>query len=149
MCTDDGHEVARPRHRADRGQRRRPAHRPEEVRVSDDDTIAAYGKVYRLVGFNAPETFQAKCAEERALGVKADKRLRELVDGGALDLTEVPRACPVGTKDGDPECNYGRYCAVLKARGVDVGQTFIAEGLAEVYICGAHRCPRRRDWCTG
>jgi endonuclease YncB( thermonuclease family) len=117
-----------------------------EIRVSDGDTIFAKGKVYRLVGFNAPETFKAKCADERTLGVKAHKRLQALINGGDIDLTEVLCSCAPGTH-GTQFCNYGRSCAVLKAKGVDVGRTLISEGLAEVYICGAHRCPRRRDWC--
>jgi len=118
-----------------------------EIRVSDGDTVFARGKVYRLVGFNTPETFKARCAEERALGVKADKRLRQLVDGGGLDLTEVRCSCQPGT-EGTRFCNYGRACGVLKAKGVDVGKTLIAEGLAESYVCGPHRCPRRRGWCA-
>jgi endonuclease YncB( thermonuclease family) len=117
-----------------------------EIRVTDGDTIFARGKVYRLVGFNAPETYKARCAEERALGIKADARLRALVNGGGLELIEVRCSCRPGT-EGTQACNYGRSCAVLKAKGVDVGRTLIKEGLAEVYICGATSCPRRREWC--
>jgi endonuclease YncB( thermonuclease family) len=91
-----------------------------EIHVSDGDTISVAGKVYRLVGFNVPETFRAKYAGERALGVKADKRLRELVADGNLDLTEVRCSCREGTH-GTQACNYGRSCATLKAKGVDVG----------------------------
>jgi endonuclease YncB( thermonuclease family) len=117
-----------------------------EIHISDGDTISVRGKVYRLVGFNTPETFKADCAEERALGVKAHKRLQQLVDAGGLDLTEVRCACSPGT-EGTERCNFGRSCAILKAKGVDVGQTLIKEGLAEVYVCGERSCPRRRDWC--
>src|SRR5215470_10061260 len=102
-----------------------------EIRVADGDTIFAYGKTYRLVGFDAPETFQAKCAEERTLGVKAHKRLQQLVNAGDLDLTEVQCSCRKGTH-GTPACNYGRSCATLKAKGTDVGRTLISEGLAHV-----------------
>jgi endonuclease YncB( thermonuclease family) len=116
--------------------------------VSDGDTVFARGKVYRLVGFNTPETFKARCAEERALGVKEHKRLQALVNGGGLDLTEVRCSCQPGT-EGTRFCNYGRSCGILKAKGVDVGRTLIREGLAERYICGARRCPRRREWCAG
>jgi endonuclease YncB( thermonuclease family) len=118
-----------------------------EIHVTDGDTIFARGKVYRLVGFNAPETFKARCAEERALGVRADKRLRALISAGDLDLTEVRCSCRPGT-EGTDRCNYGRACGVLKAKGVDVGETLIKEGLAEPYVCGATRCPRRKDWCV-
>jgi endonuclease YncB( thermonuclease family) len=119
-----------------------------EIHVSDGDTIFARGKVYRLVGFNTPETFKARCAEERALGVKAHKRLQQLVDAGGLDLTEVRCSCAAGT-EGTQRCNFGRSCARLKAKGVDVGRPLIKEGLAEVYICGERSCPKRRDWCGG
>lgn len=119
-----------------------------EIRVTDGDTILAHGKVYRLVGFNAPETFKARCADERTLGVKARARLQALINAGALDLTEVQCSCAPGT-EGTQSCNYGRSCATLKANGIDVGQTLIKEGLAEVYVCGRYRCPKRRDWCGG
>ena len=49
---------------------------------------------------------------------------------------------------GTRRCNYGRQCAILKAKGVDVGLTLIAEGLARVYVCGADRCPRRQGRCA-
>jgi endonuclease YncB( thermonuclease family) len=117
-----------------------------EIHVSDGDTISVRGKVYRLVGFNTPETFRAKCAQERALGVKADRRLRALINAGDLDLTEVRCSCRPRT-EGTQRCNFGRSCAILKAKGTDVGQTLISEGLAEVYPCSATRCPKRRDWC--
>jgi endonuclease YncB( thermonuclease family) len=99
-----------------------------EIHISDGDTIFARGRVFRLVGFNTPETFKARYAEERALGVKAHRRLQQLVDGGGLDLTEVRCSCRPGT-EGTRECNFGRACGVLKAKGVDVGRTLISEGL--------------------
>jgi micrococcal nuclease len=117
-----------------------------EIHVSDGDTISVRGTVYRLVGFNTPETFKARCAEERALGVKAQARLQQLVDAGGLDLAEVRCACAPGT-EGTERCNYGRSCAVLKAKGVDVARTLVKEQLAEVYVCGSTSCPRRRNWC--
>jgi endonuclease YncB( thermonuclease family) len=118
-----------------------------EIRVSDGDTIVARGKTYRLVGFDAPEQWSAKCAEERAHGVKAHNRLQQLVDGGGLDLTAVRCSCAPGT-EGTQFCNYGRACGTLKVRGVDVGSILIKEGLAHVYICGVDRCPRRQGWCA-
>ena len=117
-----------------------------DIHVSDGDTIYARGNTYRLVGFDTPETFKAKCAAERALGVTARARLQALVNGGGLDLTEVPCAC--AQKDrGTKWCNYGRACGTLKARGIDVGKVLIGEGLARPYVCGATRCPKRQGWC--
>jgi hypothetical protein len=43
-----------------------------DLRVLDGDTIEAHGAVYRLVGFDAPETgYRAQCAGERDRGVFA------------------------------------------------------------------------------
>jgi endonuclease YncB( thermonuclease family) len=49
--------------------------------VTDGDTIRVIGerKGTRLVGFNAPETRNAKCARESELGKRATNRLKELV----------------------------------------------------------------------
>jgi endonuclease YncB( thermonuclease family) len=49
---------------------------PSDVRVLDGDTIEVHGAVYRLVGFDAPETgYRAQCASERDRGVFAKARL--------------------------------------------------------------------------
>jgi hypothetical protein len=104
------------------------------------------GETFRLVGFDAPETYRARCASERELGNRATFRLRQLVATGGLDLERVPCACRTGT-EGTPRCNYGRSCGVLRARGQDVGALLIAEGLAHVYVCGRTSCPAREAWC--
>lgn len=57
----------------------------DSVRVVDGDTIDAYGKRVRLVGFDTPEP-QALCEAERGLAGRATARLQQLVDGGGLDL---------------------------------------------------------------
>jgi endonuclease YncB( thermonuclease family) len=62
---------------------------PGAIRVVDGDTIRTKDFVYRLVGFDAPETYDAKCSQERALGERAAARLKMIVDRGNLDLTEV------------------------------------------------------------
>jgi endonuclease YncB( thermonuclease family) len=121
----------------------------ESVRIDiiDGDSIRSGRRVYRLVGFNTPESGDnASCARERALAAEATRRLRELVTGGELDLRRVRCACPPGT-EGTGQCNYGRLCGTLKVGGRDVGTILIAEGLAERYACGAASCPPRRDWC--
>jgi endonuclease YncB( thermonuclease family) len=120
----------------------------ESVRLEilDGDSIRTGSQVYRLVGFNTPESGHAQCPRERLLAAKATNRLQQLVASGALDLRRVPCACPRGT-EGTGQCNYGRLCATLTVHGRDVGSTLIAEGLAEPYVCGPTSCPPRKSWC--
>jgi endonuclease YncB( thermonuclease family) len=119
---------------------------PGTIQVVDGDTIRTRGLVYRLVGFDAPETYQAKCPQERALGERATARLRMIVSRSALELTEVRCSCPPGTQ-GTQFCNYGRRCGLLKANGEDVAQILIRERLARPYVCGGFWCPKRKPWC--
>jgi endonuclease YncB( thermonuclease family) len=117
------------------------------IEVVDGDTVSSNGKTYRLVGFDTPETGdRAKCAAERILGGMARARLAALINGGGLELIEVRCSCAPGTH-GTRFCNWGRSCAILKVRGVDVGQTLIVEGLARPFACGKYRCPKRQGWC--
>jgi nuclease-like protein len=119
------------------------------IQVVDGDTVRSGGEIYRLVGFNTPESgFHARCGRERALASEATARLRELVDDSDVELSLAACACAPGT-EGTDACNYGRLCGRLKADGRDVGQILIAEGLAETYTCWGTSCPRRKDWCAG
>lgn len=118
------------------------------IGIIDGDSVRSGGQVYRLVGYNTPESGgNAKCPRERALSAEATRRLRQLVAGGEIDLRRVPCACPRGT-EGTGQCNYGRFCATLEVRGRDVGEILIAEGLAERYVCTKTSCPARKDWCA-
>jgi endonuclease YncB( thermonuclease family) len=120
---------------------------PHAIRVVDGDTIEARGEVWRLVGFDTPETgSRARCSAERDMGNAASRRLRELIAPGSVVLVPVPCACPVGTQ-GTQRCNRGRQCAWLTVQGRDAGAALIAEGLARPFVCGPHRCPRRAPWC--
>jgi endonuclease YncB( thermonuclease family) len=118
-----------------------------QVEVVDGDTIRVAGETFRLVGFDAPETYRAHCPAERDLGNRATFRLRQLVAGGGLDLERVACACRTGT-EGTPRCNYGRSCGVLRALGQDVGAVLIGEGLAHPFVCGRTSCPARQAWCV-
>lgn len=120
---------------------------PHGVQVVDGDTVRVEGQPYRLVGFDAPETYRAQCSSERELGNRATFRLRQLVAGGGVDLQRVPCSCRAGTVEGTPSCNYGRFCAVLTVRGKDVGPMLITEGLARPYECGPRGCSPRKPWC--
>jgi endonuclease YncB( thermonuclease family) len=121
---------------------------PGAIEVIDGDIIRAHGRAVRLVGFDAPESgLRARCESERALAAKTTFRLRQLVNGGGLDLTLVPCSCRRGT-EGTPHCNYGRACGVLTAARNDVGDTLLSEGLARRYVCGRTSCLRREPWCT-
>src|SRR5262249_17197566 len=117
------------------------------IQVIDGDTIRTNGLVYRLVGFDAPETIDAKCRQERALGERVTARLIAIVSRDNVELTEVRCACRPGTQ-GTQSWNYGRRCGLLKANGEDVGQILIREGLGRSYACGSYGCPRRQPWCA-
>lgn len=115
------------------------------IRVIDGDTIAVGKLHYRLVGFDAPEIGRARCPVERALGLAARDRLREIVGNGRLDLTEVACACAAKTV-GTHLCNYGRRCGVLTVAGRDVGAILIREGLAHPYPYDRRRA-KAPGWC--
>lgn len=121
---------------------------PGSVRAVDGDTIRHEGHLVRLIGINAPELgSHAHCLPERALGLKAERRLRAIIAGGGLDLTYVACACRLGT-EGTKRCNFGRSCGVLKAAGRDVAQILVEERLAVPFVCGKTSCPRLPvPWC--
>src|SRR5262245_53863747 len=70
---------------------------PKDVTVIDGDTIAVRMQPnVRLVGFNAPETWNAACEAEHQLGEEAEhqlgekaaRRLHDLVAAGHLDTKQ-------------------------------------------------------------
>lgn len=109
-----------------------------EVIVIDGDTIDHGGDSYRLVGFDTPETYRHQCDAEKALGLKATKRLTELIQtAGHIDL-EI---------EGDVD-RHGRFLAVGQVNGRNVAKILISEGLAREYWAanaspGAHEL---KDW---
>src|SRR5690606_8599100 len=89
------------------------------ITVTDGDTIRVDGERVRLVGFNAPETTNARCDLERELGDRATARLKQMVAGGGLTFEKLACACPPGT-EGNDRCNYGRACGTLRVAGRDL-----------------------------
>lgn len=107
---------------------------PGPIRVIDGDTIERGGINYRLVGFDTPETFHAKCDEERELGEAASRRLADLIEAGHAHVDPVT----------DRRDRYGRGLARLLINGRDVGEILISEGLARPYDGRS----RRTLWCS-
>jgi len=106
------------------------------VTVVDGDTIWVGEEKVRIVGLDAPETYQARCDEERALGQRATGYLRVLVQRGRVTIKRQDR----------PD-RYGRTLARVYIDGRDVADIMVREGLAVRYDCPRGRCPRRIDWC--
>jgi micrococcal nuclease len=119
---------------------------PQQIRVIDGDTIVVNGKAIRLVGFIAPETWDARCKAERNLGDKAASRLRDLVMTGPLEYSPAKCPCPAATL-GKWFCNFTRSCGTLKANGRDVGDILVEEGLAAIYSCRDGCQKTTRLWC--
>jgi endonuclease YncB( thermonuclease family) len=99
--------------------------------VVDGDTIWLGGEKIRVADIDAPETHPARCATEQALGDRAARRLRQLLNQGAVSLAPVDR-------DRD---RYGRKLRIVLVDGRSVGDRLVGEGLARPYAGG------RRPWC--
>jgi endonuclease YncB( thermonuclease family) len=120
-----------------------------DILIIEGDLIRIHRKQpdVRLSGFNAPEIRRAHCRKEKAFGVKAAQRLREIVRGGNLDFAFTACPCAAGT-EGTKACNDGLRCGSLKANGRDVGSILIEEKLAVPFNCSETSCPRiPRPWC--
>jgi micrococcal nuclease len=99
--------------------------------VVDGDTIWLGGEKIRVADIDAPETHPARCASEQALGDRATRRLRQLLNTGAVSLQAIDR-------DRD---KYGRKLRIVLVDGTSVGDRLVDEGLARWYAGG------RRPWC--
>lgn len=97
-----------------------------QVRVIDGDTVdAGLESNVRLTlddggGFDTPETYHPGCAREAQLGQAASERLHDI----------LRKADKIDLQLRSNTCGYGRYCGVLSADGVNVGDQLIREGLA-------------------
>ena len=99
--------------------------------VVDGDTLWLQGQKIRIADIDAPETHDYRCAEEKAQGDRATRRLLQLVNSGRVSLSTIDR-------DHD---RYGRKLRIVKVDGVSVGDTLVGEGLVRRYEGG------RRPWC--
>ena len=88
--------------------------------VVDGDTIWYRGTKIRMLGIDAPEIHDYKCASELALGQRAKMRLLELMNAGPFEIVA----------DGDRNKDvYGRQLRHINRNGRSLGDILIAEGL--------------------
>lgn len=105
---------------------------PRDTCVVDGDTFWLRGEKIRIADINAPETHDAGCPAERALGDRAARRLAQLLNAGPFAL-EV---------DGRATDRYGRQLRVVRRGGQSLGAQLVGEGLAVPWR------GRRSDWCV-
>ncbi len=113
-----------------------PAHLPisaNDIHVIDGDTIQVGFVTYRLLGFDAPETYRSACPHEYALGMKATNKLQRLIDEA--------RTLAIEDRGHD---KYKRRLAVLYLEGMDVADLMIRPGYAVPYNATAPR----QVWCS-
>ncbi len=106
---------------------------PRVTCVVDGDTFWFEGEKIRVADINAPETAQAGCPREAALGQRAKLRLAALLNIGRIELV-------AGNRERD---RYGRLLRTVSRDGRSLGAVLVAEGLAEPWR------GRRSDWCAG
>jgi len=106
------------------------------TRVVDGDTVhincTGASKPVRLTGYDTPETYQAKCAAEKALGEAATRHLANVLSNATVI---APRHEGVD--------KYGRDLASLIVDGKRLADLMIRKGYAVRYDGG-----RRIDWCN-
>lgn len=99
--------------------------------VVDGDTFWFEGRKIRIADINTPEISSPGCAAERQLGERAKQRLQALLNQGSFSLERTDR-------DRD---RYGRDLRIITRDGESLGDTLVAEGLAERWQ------GYRRNWC--
>ena len=102
---------------------------PRDNCVVDGDTFWLAGEKIRIADIDTPETDQAKCPAERARGLEAKSRLRELLNAEPYQVRRT------GTD------RYGRTLAVITNPNGSIGDHLVREGLARTWD------GRRHPWC--
>ena len=97
----------------------------------DGDTFWMNGTKYRIADINTPEVSSPDCGAEAALGDQATSRLVALLNSGGFSLRSVDR----------DEDTFGRKLRIVTRGGQSIGDTLVAEGLAERWSGS------RRSWC--
>ena len=97
----------------------------------DGDTFWIGGEKVRIAGIDAPETHPSRCDEEARLGNAATDKLHELLNSGAVTMTNIDRDRDV----------YGRLLRNVAVNGADVGEAMVSAGVAREWV--GHRDP----WC--
>jgi len=107
--------------------------RPEApaIRIIDGDTFWLEGEKIRVADIDTPE-LRGRCAEEKALAVRATERMEALLNEGPFELHRVGR----------DEDRYGRKLRVVTRDGRSLGDRLVAEGLARTWT------GRREPWCA-
>ena len=99
--------------------------------VIDGDTFRLGGQPIRIADIDTPETRDYGCDAEKALGVRATARMRQLLNAGPFELAPYAR----------DEDRYGRKLRIVTRNGQSLGQVLVAEGLAR------SRDGARHGWC--
>lgn len=101
--------------------------------VVDGDTFWYRGEKIRISDINSPEVSEPGCSREAALGARATRRLRDLLNQGAFSLGLDP--------SGRETDRYGRKLRTVNRDGESLGGRLVDEGLAERWK------GRRSSWC--
>jgi endonuclease YncB( thermonuclease family) len=99
--------------------------------VVDGDTFRYDGRIIRIADIDTPETRDAMCAGERALGEQAKHRLRALLNAGPFTIAPYERSTD----------QYGRDLRIIRRNSESVGMVLVSEGLARAWD------GRRHPWC--
>ncbi len=97
--------------------------------VIDGDTFTLDGTKIRIANIDAPELHPPRCETEAILGLRAKRRLSELLNGTPIVLGRVDHDLDI----------YGRQLRTVSVGGRDVGEILVTEGLA--------RYGFRHPWC--
>jgi micrococcal nuclease len=114
----------------------------QSYRAIDGDTVAIGSEDLRIVGLDTPETKFAACSAERSQGLRAQRRLQELLSAGPVSITR--QRVTRGPNRGKPKLDkYKRTLGVVRVGGRDVARVLITEQLGVFYTGRG----RRIDWC--